>query len=549
MKPTHVAALALLAPVPTAAAQDWVVQPLVLEGDSIPGSSDVVTEIVEVVINDALDWRVHVDSDGLAPDHDGYVLGPAGVQLQEGQALLPLGAVLQEVDGIDLTGDGDLVSVLDLAGGSLNPGGLYVDAAPLALNGSPSTAVGFAAGASYYQFVHAEAADNGDVLAYVITQDPTHGVSLTAELVRFLTDGSGTLLAEIAVFGQFDTIPGTGAHVEYFGVGDTLDVNDTGSWLLLVNTDLATGQDTMLLQDSAVVAQEGQPSPVAGRVWADLHGSTFSLNDAGDHALSARLQGDAATDELIAVNGVKLVQEGDPVPGLRAFQFVTFDDSPISLSDAGEVLWYGRWNEPTFATDAGLFLGDELIVQEGVSLAGGIAIQNLASGDRAFSMSDDGRFVIFTATLGDGRTGAFLATPPPSVVQVDGCSSDGTALKHAGGLPTIGDSIDLGYFSPSPAAGVRLLGMSADPMLDLLGCGLAVPGIGELLVGITPPDPWMIPQGAHTGSGATDVLPLPVLNDLILVGATLHFQCVYLYAGDPVNPVDLTNGLDVTFGL
>jgi hypothetical protein len=74
------------------------------------------------------------------------------------------------------------------------------------------------------------------------------------------------------------------------------------------------------------------------------------------------------------------------------------------------VLWYGAWSDPDTTRNEGLFLDDELLVQEGVTTIDGIVVQTLRSVQDAFAMSDSGRYIIFEAVLADGREGAFQIT-------------------------------------------------------------------------------------------------------------------------------------------
>jgi len=84
-------------------------------------------------------------------------------------------------------------------------------------------------------------------------------------------------------------------------------------------------------------------------------------------------------------------------------------------------------------------------------------------------------------------------------------------------------------------------------VLDGAGCGVNVPGVGEILIGFTPPNPFTIPAGTHAGTA--DVVTLPVPNNVALVGMPRYVQAYYLFPGDPSNLFDLTNALEVTLGL
>lgn len=549
---TNRSAIALSLLTLPAAAQGWEITPLAIDGDSVSGVG-LVTSVSQLTLNDSLDWRVMADTDHPDTTKDGVVLGPSGIQAREGQfLLLPIGATIGGFDSLALSPSGDTAYTLwlDGTGGSATNNGLFWNLDLLAQKGGVSGAVGFSPGTTYGAFDQVHLSDDNELLAHCTVDDPSIPGLSDSALMRIITGGSGVLLAEIIVAKEGDTLFGTTARIEGIGQGHhSADLNDAGSVIYGVRTDLPVAENGFLMLDNQVLAQEGHPSPVAGRNWKTLWGVNVTLNNAGDHAYLGILDGDALSDSAIIRNGVKFIQQGDPVPGFPGEEIDPTIGSSVLLTEAGQLLWHGHWgSQPLPNSEGALFLDHELVVREGVSMVGGVTIAEVfATGSSTYELESDGRAVLFRAELADGRRGAFLATRPSEIVQVDGCSSDGSSLKHAGGKPLLGGSLDLGYFSPSTKPGARFLGMSSSSIVDPLGCGLFLPGIGEILVNYLPPEPFLIPQGVHTGG--TDILPLPVLNDQALVGVTLHFQAIYLFAGDPANPVDLTNALAVTFGL
>ncbi|MDF1800240.1 MAG: hypothetical protein P1V81_13755 [Planctomycetota bacterium] len=535
-----------------AATQGWEITPILVDGDSVPGVG-LVTSVSWIALNDSLEWRAMADTDHPDTTQDSVVLGPAGVVAREGQfLLLPIGASIGDFNSLALSPSGDMASTLflDGTGGSATNNGLFWNLDLLAQKGDVSGAVGFSPGTTFGAFEHVYLSDDNELLVACSVDDPAIPGLSDAALMRMITGGSGVLLAELIVAKEGDTLPGTTAQIEGISSGShSADLNDAGSVIYGVRTNLPADEDHFLLLDDQILAQEGQPSPVAGRDWKSLLGVGVALNNAGDHAYLGILDGDNLSDSAIIRNGVKFLQEGDPVPGFPGEVINPTIGSSVQLTEAGQLLWHGRWGPQLQPNAEGaLFIDQELVVQEGVSMVGGLAITEIFTvGTAGFKLESNGRAVLFRAELADGRRGAFLATRPGQVVQVDGCSTDGSSLKHAGGKPLLGGSLDLSYFSPSTKTGARFLGMSSSSIVDPLGCGLFLPDIGEILIDYLPPDPFLIPQGVHTGG--SDILPLPVLNDQALVGVTLHFQAVYLFAGDPANPVDLTNALAVTFGL
>jgi hypothetical protein len=162
------------------------------------------------------------------------------------------------------------------------------------------------------------------------------------------------------------------------------------------------------------MAQEGSPSPIKGRNWLTLSSPELDLSNTGHHVYSGVLTGDVATDNVIILDAAKFKQEGDPAPGLSAgvFTLTTFGTGPLEVSDGGDVLWYGDWNDPNLDIDTGLFLNDTLLVQEGVTVLEGSVVDSLRGIEDGYHMSSDGRYIIFEALLLDGREGAFLIEIP-----------------------------------------------------------------------------------------------------------------------------------------
>ncbi|HEY6564167.1 MAG TPA: hypothetical protein VIY86_06695, partial [Pirellulaceae bacterium] len=166
---------------------------------------------------------------------------------------------------------------------------------------------------------------------------------------------------------------------------------------------------------NTMIAREGGMSGIGGRNWAasGLGSAELALNNLGGWIHSGTLAGDAATDNVILSNSGLVIQEGDTLAAIGGvFTFTGFGTGPVDLDDSGNSLWFGDWNDPDTSRDTGLFLNHQLLVQEGVTLVDGVLLQSLSSVQDAFSMSDNGQFIIFEGTLANGNNGAFLITIP-----------------------------------------------------------------------------------------------------------------------------------------
>ncbi|MHC4711062.1 MAG: hypothetical protein ACYTA3_11750, partial [Planctomycetota bacterium] len=141
---------------------------------------------------------------------------------------------------------------------------------------------------------------------------------------------------------------------------------------------------------------------MAGRNYQFLSSRGLDLNASGEYVHKANLDGDTADDELIVKNGAVFVREGDTLPAFAPFSLTSLGTSsgPVQIDNAGNVLWYGDWNDPDTDIDT--------LVQEGVTMLAGLLVDTISSGSDAFQLSDNGSYIIFEATLEGGINGAFM---------------------------------------------------------------------------------------------------------------------------------------------
>ena len=530
-----------------ASGQQWQVAPLVLEGDTVWGAHAVL-RVNNVAINDAMDWRAEVTTaNGLGPD---TMVGPNGAVAQENMPLLyPSGATLRSFDSVQLndTGHMSMNVFLNNTTSTSDDSAVYYDLTMLVQEGQYVQAAGLDPLTYYRTFYDTKIDDNGDVLLLCAVDDPTILSTIDYVVMRLETNDFGDLDKEVVVAMEGDPVGQTGGLITILRTGPhSYDMNDNGSVVFSADTDLPTTMDGVVILNNELIAQEGTPSPVAGRNWSLLSSAEVSINNTNEWVVSATIAGSSSSNLLIARNGQKFVQEGDPVPGLPQFTFTSFGSGPVDIADTGEVLWYGDWNDGNTQVDTGLFVDDQLIVQEGVTQVDGVVIDTLIGSTDGYAFSDDGRFVIFEAILQNGTDGAFVATRKGQVTSIPGCNPDGSSMAVVGGSPGLGDTLELRLNSPSPATGLRFLAIAGVHVVDASGCGVDLPGIGEVLIGFTPPNPFTLPAGTHTGGPALISLEIP--NNPALVGMPRYLQAYYLFPGDPTNLFDLTNALEVTLG-
>jgi hypothetical protein len=106
-------------------------------------------------------------------------------------------------------------------------------------------------------------------------------------------------------------------------------------------------------------------------------------------------------------------------------------------------------------------------------------------------------------------------------------------------------------FDPQIPQPLAILAVSTSPIAGWPPCGLPLPGIGDVVVDLVPPNPVLLldaqvlPVNPPFGFAT---LPLP--NDLQLLGVRLYAQGFFFDASPgAAEPLRLTNGLRVTIGL
>lgn len=395
------------------------ITPIVLEGQSVPGVGNV-TLIDNLAVNSQGVWLVEADTDQANTDTDQVLLKSGALFLREGQVLAaPAGASIDSFDTIDLnaTGQSGWNFFLGNTGGTGNDSGIFLGDQLTLQEGTLSSAAGFSPGTPYVGFFECKIDSASRILIVASVDDPAIASTVDRALVVFDVDSaSGALLGETVIFKEGDALPGQTALVTDFGTGPhNFDFNDAGDVLFVADLDSPTA-DGVVYRNGTLLAQEGSPSPVAGRNWLTLSTSMrMALNAGGSHVHTGTLDGDTASDSVIVRDGALYRQEGDSPPPIAPFALTSFGTSaPVDLDDQGRVLWFGDWNDPDTTRDTGLFLDDLLLVQEGVTEINGQTLSGLSGVQDAFAISPDGRWVIFEGTLSGSLAGAFL-------IDLDGC--------------------------------------------------------------------------------------------------------------------------------
>ncbi len=400
------AALASAAGLATSSAMAQVtITPVLMEGEFLDPVG-AITSIANLAVNDGGEWLAEVDTDNPDTEADGALVKNGVLFLREGQVLGTSGRLLDSFGAVNLSNAGDFAGNIFLDGPISNDSGLFFNADRIFEETHISTAAGFSAGTVYTGFFDGHLNNNNQLLFVVSVDDPALAGTTNRALVRIdYTPGTGAF-TETVLAKQDDTIPGmVGPLTEIETSPYEIDFNDAGEYIFIPNA----GTVEHIFLGTTLLAVEGGDSPVAGRPWLSLGTSAVGINNTAQYVYTGQLSGDTATDLVIVRNGQVFRQEGDPVPGMPQFALQSFGTSRIvDIADDGSVLWYGDWNDPDTTRDSGLFVGDQLLVQEGVTQVatsqGTLTVLSVGSVQDTYAISDDGRYVLAEVVLQGATT-------------------------------------------------------------------------------------------------------------------------------------------------
>jgi len=388
----------------------FTLQALVMEGDAVEGVG-AVTRIDNLAINNKGEWLVEADTDHPNSDADSVMLKNGELFLREGDPIdVPTGGVINGFDSVNLNlgGHSGWNLFLDETGGLSTDSGLFYDDVLVLQESTISTAPDFGPGTPYIGFFDTRFNDADEILVMASVDDPTIPTSVDRAIVIVDYDADAGTYTETVIAKEGDVLPGQVEAVADFGTDpDEFDWNNAGDVMFIADLTGDTATDMAIYLNDDLLAQEGMASPVEGRNWSSLSSSTVSINNKGEHSYRGSLDGDPATNLVVIANGELFVQEGDASPDDQPF--ISFGSS-AQINDAGEAVWVATWDDANGDGVEGLFLGNDVVVQTGVTEIGGSIVTDLATGDDNFFTSDDGNHIIFEATLANGLEGAFLVS-------------------------------------------------------------------------------------------------------------------------------------------
>ncbi|MEO0652001.1 MAG: hypothetical protein AAFZ65_15105 [Planctomycetota bacterium] len=545
IKPTlYAASAALLAPL--AASNEVTITPLTLIGDNVAGVG-LITSFSEVTVNSSGQWAVIANTDNPLFFENSVVLRDGQVEFVEGQILGdPKGNILKGLGPIGLDDVGRLTANFV----TVPP--FQFDVEVVMVNGkviystdmvSPS-GVSPASGFPLVAFADARTNAAGQLLTHLSVDD---GQNFRSALLFTQLDAALNPALESYLAWETQLLPdglgGLSPVESIVGGPNQIALGEGGQVGYLADLAAPANLEIGFYQPAGAVAVEGLDSPVPGRTWTDLAFAPIDVNSGGDTVVVGRISGDPATNLIVARNGEIIAQSGMPVPGVPGQTILNFSQTaPVFIDESGSVLWQGVWLEGGGLRKA-LFLDDEPLVLEGVTPVGNSFVQSFFGFQDSYELSADGSKLIFLATLDDGTEGIFLLSREGGIETLNGCSGN-TGVLAVTGTPEPGGQLDVALSGGSASPSAATLWISTVPAIAGSPCGLPLPGIGELLIGLTGPL-LTVDFGLFTGSTLSQ--SFPIASNPSLIGAELFLQGLFIAPGG--NPeLELTSAARVCFG-
>jgi hypothetical protein len=523
---------------------------LVKKGDTIIGLGAMITlsagTLAYLGVNDSKTWMTLLTTDYPDPNRDGCILSNGFVTLREGTPLsAPAGSTLDEWTSINMTNRGDLAMLIreKPAVGGASIDGAYRNLVPIALRGQRIDSPNFGGPllSTWDTFAVIKMNSNNEMFILGDIANPNRSRAKEKSLARYRLDDLGNILETTVLATEGMTVPagitlkgsqcmGNNEHI--------LSVNERGDFITFIgNEDLSVGGQTLLINMTRIVAQQGVASSV-GKPWRVLSLSRVALNDRGDYVISGAVgQAGDLDGYLIEKNGQKFVQQGDVLPDILTVG--AGSNPPIYLANTGDVFWHARGS----GGDA-FMRNDKTIVQAGRTVIGGNLVTSVNGAENAFSISRNGRFWIGNVELQSvGSTALFVDFG--LVLEVPGCSANPGKLSYVSGKALVGKEFQLAMDEGQAAGASASLFLSSRPLLSPAGCGVNLPPYGELMLA----PPLIGPRSLPAWDGANpSLVTIRIPNRISLVDSVFFAQGLFLSPGHPTEPFRLTNAMRIEVG-
>ncbi|MEO1699035.1 MAG: hypothetical protein AAFU73_17210 [Planctomycetota bacterium] len=322
----------------------------------------------------------------------------------------------------DISGGGTvaaIVAAVDGAGTTSEQ--LVVDGVPYASTLDSLQPLGYSNTALVERFADVKVNDRGSAVVLAIVTDPAFGgTGRTQALLRFDAPSAGGVVVGERIVDQITLVPGQSTPVEFIGVSTGsgasapwLNINDLGQVTYTVRFSAPAGGSTTdaVLVDQDVVLTPSSPAPVAGRAWSTLLWEPVAdLSSSGTLTYKARLdESDTSNNAVLVVDDEIVAREGESLPAFAPFVIPAFAldfTGRVAVGDSRLPVWTTDWDDPDPDRGRGLLVGRELVVEQGVSTAGGRVLTQFYYDQLA--ASESGRYVAVRSFLSGGIRDALV---------------------------------------------------------------------------------------------------------------------------------------------
>ncbi|HYE62040.1 MAG TPA: hypothetical protein VD997_08585 [Phycisphaerales bacterium] len=409
MRYAPAAALILAAATTALAAPPFTMTILVREGDLT--EIGAITSVDNVMVNNSGHWLVECDTNNANTAADGIIIRGGAIAYQQGTILPPPanGVIgISSFDDLVLNNNGDSGWNWFLSGATTSTdSGIFFNDRLLIQEGTHSTATGFSPSTPYIGWFGCKMNDANQILMVASVDDPALASTVDRALVRVDYNSSTQTFTETVLAKEGEAV-GASTIADFSTDAAAFAWNQSGTPMYCA--ELVASTTDALFVGSTIVAQELQPSPIAGRTWEILNDRPLDLNNSGAWVVRGNLTGDTIDDEVIVKgDGTVVAREGQAVPAaLGPWAFTGFGSAPVQMDDSGNVVWYGDWNDPSTNVDNGLFWNGDLLIQDGVTVVDGQTVTTVRGIADGFAMSDNGRYLIVRVVLGTSTDAAVL---------------------------------------------------------------------------------------------------------------------------------------------
>lgn len=293
--------------------------------------------------------------------------------------------------------------VLDMGPGGQWVAGDYCGLNPGLITGQSASDIGFGPQSTYTSFDALHVGAGYRFLLHGVVEQPSSGSVPFLSRGKFLLTGALKTHVRVARGGDPIGIGGEPLVEVYTHTnGAATNVKKHVLWTGAVDAGGAT--ETVCVLNGAVVAQEGEPSPVPGRAWGRFEEPAVHMTEGGSWTLVARLDdSDPSTAPVIVRDGAVIRRAGDVVADFGPLPLVGFGGGRAVLDGKGRVLWLGRFDVSDEERDEALLLDEWVLVREGSTRLLGELVVGFGARPHLYDLYPYGGRAIVRVTLESGR--------------------------------------------------------------------------------------------------------------------------------------------------